>query len=151
MTSLRIPPELSGRIELHAGRTYPEECCGVLLGTEVAGKRLVLETLEIDNSQGENRRRRFLVTPDQYRRAEHQAAERHLELLGFYHSHPDHPAAPSAFDTEHALPWFSYLIVSVNKGRADRATSWVLEETRAQFAEQPLAYGTQLEGASSLK
>jgi proteasome lid subunit RPN8/RPN11 len=138
MNAAKIPDSLYQRIAAHAERTYPEECCGVMLGSDTGGERMVQDTIEIDNSQDANRRRRFLVSPEQYRNAEQQAGERHLELLGFYHSHPDHPAVPSAFDTEHALPWFTYVIVSVAGGTAARATAWVLEEDRARFAEQTL-------------
>lgn len=138
MTSMRMPDMLFRQIAVHAERTYPEECCGLMLGLQTGDEREVRETLEIDNSQDANRRRRFLISPEQYREAERLAAERNLELLGFYHSHPDHPAAPSDFDTEHALPWFTYVIMSVAEGKADRATAWVLEEDRVRFAEQPL-------------
>ncbi len=151
MTEMRIAEALFRRIAYHAERTYPEECCGVLLGTDNGKERLVEETIEIDNSQDANRQRRFLISSDQYRKAERQAAERHLELLGFYHSHPDHPAAPSAFDTEHALPWFTYVIISVRKGNADRATAWVLEEDRARFIEQPLSTQAPRERVSVMK
>lgn len=151
MSSIRIPDDLFRRIAAHGEQTYPEECCGVMLGAELAGERVVQETIEIDNSQDENRRRRFLITPDQYRKAERQAAKRNMELLGFYHSHPDHPAAPSAFDTDHAFPWFTYVIVSILKGKADRVTAWVLEEDRARFAEQALVIGARAEQISTLK
>lgn len=149
--TMRIPGDLFQLIAAHGERTYPEECCGVMLGKQVGNERVVQETIEIDNSQDANRRRRFLISPEQYSRAERQASERNLDLLGFYHSHPDHPAAPSAFDTEHALPWFTYMIVSVSKGKADRATAWVLEEDRARFAEQPISTRAFSEPASSVK
>ncbi len=139
MMSMRIPGALFQRIASHGERTYPEECCGVMLGKQIGNDRVVQETIEIDNRQDVNRRRRFLISPEQYRIAERRAGEHNLDLLGFYHSHPDHPAAPSAFDTEHALPWFTYVIVSVATGKTDRATAWVLEEDRARFAEQPLS------------
>ena len=139
MIGVKIPGELFGKIAAHAERTYPEECCGVMLGREAGGERVVQELVEIDNRQDTNRRRRFLITPQQYRDAEGQAAEKNLDLLGFYHSHPDHPAAPSAFDTEHALPWFTYVIVSVAHGHASNTTAWVLEEDRGRFAALPLA------------
>ena len=151
MTPVRIRDIVFQQIEGHAEKTYPEECCGVMLGRETGDEREIQETIEIDNSQDANRRRRFLVSPEQYRKAERQAAERNLELLGFYHSHPDHPAAPSAFDTEHALPWFTYVIVSVAKGKADSATAWVLEEDRARFAEQSLRIRATAERVSSAK
>ena len=151
MTSMSISETLFRRIAGHAGRTYPEECCGVLLGTEIGGGRFVHEILEIDNSQDANRRRRFLISPAQYRDAERQAEERRQTLLGFYHSHPDHPAIPSAFDTEHALPWFTYMIVSVAGGKAGHASAWMLEEDRRRFAEQPLAIDTRPQRPSNVK
>lgn len=138
MTGMAIPDKVFRQIAAHGERSYPEECCGVMLGKETGSDRIVREVIEIDNTQESNRQRRFLITPAQYRKAEQQAAERQLDVLGFYHSHPDHPAAPSAFDTEHALPWFTYVIVSIVKGKADRTTAWVLEESRVRFAEQSL-------------
>jgi proteasome lid subunit RPN8/RPN11 len=151
MTELKISEELFRRIAAHAERTYPEECCGMMLGKEMSGGRIVREVVDIDNVQDENRRRRFLISPEQYRNAERQAEERKLDLLGFYHSHPDHPAAPSAFDTEHAFPWFSYVIVSVARGVAGDATAWVLGETRLKFEDQPLLVQPDTERVASLK
>ena len=110
---IRLSEELIQQIEHHGETTYPEECCGALFGSEIEGVNTVTSILEIDNSQGENRARRFLVTPQQYLRIERLATERGTALLGFYHSHPDHPARPSAFDTEHALPSLTYVIVSI--------------------------------------
>jgi proteasome lid subunit RPN8/RPN11 len=151
MTEVKITEELFRQIALHAEGTYPEECCGMILGNEGSGQRLVREIIAIDNVQDENRRRRFLISPEQYRAAERQAAERGLDLLGFYHSHPDHPAAPSAFDTEHALPWFTYLIISVIKGEAEHATAWVLEEDRGRFTGQRLDIDSRWERVASMK
>jgi len=135
---MKISGEALGLINAHGERDYPEECCGMLLGSQREGVRVIEEVVEIDNSQGENRRRRFLITPRQYIEAEKTAALRNRELLGFYHSHPDHPALPSSFDTEHALPWFIYVIVSVQQRQAAAITAWVLSETRSQFEEVPL-------------
>jgi proteasome lid subunit RPN8/RPN11 len=135
---IHLADELGRSIQEHAERAYPEECCGVLLGTAAAGSRDVREILAIDNSQDHNRHRRFLVTPEQYRAAERAAGEKSLEILGFYHSHPDHPAVPSAFDTEHALPWFVYVIVRVEGGRATDVTAWMLEEDRRRFAPRSI-------------
>ena len=136
---MKIAEEALYQIKAHGERTYPEECCGVMLGAELEHGREVQSIIEIDNSQEENRKRRFFVTPEQYRHAERAAAEQQKTLLGFYHSHPDHPAKPSAFDTEHALPWFSYIIVSVLQGRADKVTSWRLSQDRGQFEENLLS------------
>jgi len=137
---IRIAPDLLGAIHAHAGATYPEECCGALLG-RAGDERIVTAVVPIDNAREDERRRRFLVTPDDYRRVEGEAARRGLDLLGFYHSHPDHPARPSEYDREHALPWHSYVIVAVAAGRAGDTTSWVLSDDRAHFEAEALATG----------
>ena len=135
---INISKELAQKISFHGEKTYPEECCGAILGIDQDGVRMVKEVHEIHNAQDASRDRRFLVTPDQYQNAERAAKEKHFELLGFYHSHPNHPAEPSQFDLEHAMPWFSYVIVSVMGGRAGHMTAWVLNESRKRFDEQSL-------------
>src|SRR5207247_8093258 len=129
MTVIKIPEQLIHQISLHGEMTYPDECCGVLLGIQQDGSQIVREILATENSQDASRHRRFYITPEQYQNAEHLAADKLLELLGFYHSHPDHPAIPSAFDTEQALPWFTYLIFSVVKCRMEGISVLVLIET----------------------
>ncbi len=138
---IQLPEEMQHRIELHGEQAYPEECCGILLGFDNDGDRQVEEIVEIDNHQDENRRRRFLITPDQYRKAEQAAKEKNMQLLGFYHSHPDHPAIPSTFDREHALPWFDYIIVSIQNGRATGMASWLLNEDRSRFLQNEIIVG----------
>jgi proteasome lid subunit RPN8/RPN11 len=124
-------------MERHAIEAYPEECCGVLLGNEHDGEhREIVDILEITNARSDNRARRFLVTPDDYRYAEEQARTRHCSLVGWYHSHPDHPAQPSEFDREHALPWFSYVIISVMRGATDAVRSWRLTDDRSGYTEE---------------
>ena len=135
---VHITEKIVKKIEYHGERTYPEECCGILLGKSEEGNHYIVDCLEMDNHQDENRRRRFLITPDQYRFAERTAKNMNSELLGFYHSHPDHPAAPSAFDTDHALPWFTYLIVGVDQGKAAAMTAWKLNDGHTLFLEQTL-------------
>ncbi len=139
---VRISKESVRNIEDHGKETYPEECCGILLGTNDGDERVILDVAGLDNHQEENRRRRFLVTPKQYLEAERTASERGLQLLGFYHSHPDHPAIPSEFDREHALPWFIYIVLSVDHGAPKTMTSWLLSESRERFVEIPLSVGS---------
>jgi proteasome lid subunit RPN8/RPN11 len=141
---ITIAEPLRREIERHGEQTYPEECCGILLGTEENGEMVITALERIDNSQDANRRRRFLITAPQYARAEARARTAGLTLLGFYHSHPDHPARPSDFDTEHALPWFVYIIVSIASGHAAAMTAWQLEEERQHFIEQTLSQETVL-------
>jgi proteasome lid subunit RPN8/RPN11 len=119
----------------HGRDTYPHECCGAMLGRD----GVVVEAFPLPNTTEEGPRRRFLVRPQDYRAAERLAAERGLDLLGFYHSHPDHPARPSQYDLDHAWPVFSYVIVSVRDGVAHELTSWRLRDDRSVFDEEPVA------------
>lgn len=130
---IRINKDLFDKIRIHGERTYDEECCGAILGESQNGFKFIHNVIPFDNQKNENRERRYLISPDQYRESEKIAVENNFELLGFYHSHPDHPSEPSKFDTDHALPWFLYLIVSVQKGRAESLTAWQLNEDRERF------------------
>ena len=125
-------------IGAHARRSYPEECCGVLLGRDGDGVASVSAVVEIQNARGEERERRFLVRPQDYLAAERAAAGRGLLLLGFYHSHPDHPARPSAIDLGHAWPNLHYLIVAVARGEPGEMTAWTLREDRSAFVPERL-------------
>jgi cysteine synthase B len=133
--SLRIAGDSLLDIRRHGERAYPDECCGALIGGRAGD---AVEAYALSNTTDGERRRRFLVGPGEYREAEARAAATHRELVGFYHSHPDHPAVPSAFDLEHAWPNLSYLIVSVRDGRAAEARSWRLRADRSGFDEEQL-------------
>jgi proteasome lid subunit RPN8/RPN11 len=121
-------------IRRHGEETYPHECCGALVGTGDD----VRHAVALPNTTEEGPRRRFLVRPSDYRMAEQRAGELGGELLGFYHSHPDHPARPSQFDLDHAWPTFAYVIVAVASGRAGDMTVWYLKEDRSSFDEGEL-------------
>ena len=101
---------------------------------------VVSGTCALPNTTEEGPRRRFRVRPEDYRDAERRAAERGAELLGFYHSHPDHPARPSQYDLDHAWPFFSYIIVAVRAGKPEAMTSWRLREDRSAFDPERLTY-----------
>ena len=135
LPALRVWPAARAQIHAHAASAYPDECCGALLGA-VPGEADA--ALPLENVTAAGRRRRFLVDPEAYRRAEAEADRTGRRLLGFYHSHPDHPAEPSAFDLEHAWPNLSYAIVSVRHGRIEGLRSWRLRGDRSQFDEEPL-------------
>lgn len=135
---IRLEGGTAAAVRRHAAETYPDECCGAMLGRSEDGVRTVARVVRIDNARTDSARNRFLVTDRDYLRAERRAAEEGLELIGFYHSHPDHPARPSRYDLEHAFPAFSYVIVSVDAGRPDRMTSWVLRDDRSAFAQEDL-------------
>ena len=99
---------------------------------------MVTEALALPNSTEEGPRRRFLVRPIDYRAAERRAAQLGAELVGFYHSHPDHPARPSRYDLDHAWPVFAYVIVAVEGGEPRALTSWRLRDDRSAFDEEPV-------------
>jgi proteasome lid subunit RPN8/RPN11 len=142
---IRIAPDLIAAIRAHAERDYPSECCGALLGRagsapSPASTKWVLALEPVENRrEAEAASRRFLITADDYRAIERVAREKSLDVLGFYHSHPDQPARPSEYDREHALPSFSYVIVSVRDGRAGELTSWTLEDDRNAFTPESVA------------
>ena len=123
------------RIEGHALQTYPEECCGFLFGTESPTEFQIFRAQSVSNERAGSRTHRYLVTPDQFLKAEDQAEKWDYQLLGGYHSHPDHPASPSQFDLEHALPGFVYLILSVYEGYLETWRWWMLADDHQQFDE----------------
>jgi proteasome lid subunit RPN8/RPN11 len=137
--AITLPAHVAGAINAHGSETYPNECCGALIGRD----GVVSETLALPNTTEEGPRRRFLVRPTDYRAAEARATEVGQELLGFYHSHPDHPARPSQYDLDHAWPFFSYVIVSILNGNAADMRSWRLREDRSQFDEEAIDNANQ--------
>ena len=129
--ALTITPAVDESIRRHGQETYPHECCGALVGRDDR----VADVVPLPNTTEEGPRRRFLVRPADYREAERKAGELGGELLGFYHSHPDHPARPSQYDLDHAWPTFAYIIVAVAQGAATDMTVWFLIEDRSSFDE----------------
>jgi len=147
-----ISAELAQKIREHGVETYPYECCGALLGRDlgltenaVADKkshsvsREVLSLFPLVNRRDDSPRNRFSVTADDVRDAEKTASAQGLEVIGWYHSHPDHPARPSDYDRDHAWPWYSYIIVSVHTGVPQDMTSWRLKDDRSGFLEEKIA------------
>jgi proteasome lid subunit RPN8/RPN11 len=121
-------------IREHGIRDYPYECCGLLLGRYTTDRKFVSETYPISNAREESaKRNRFLITPDELLRGERYAREHDLEVVGFYHSHPDSPAVPSQYDLEHAWPTYSYIIVSTSANEARDLFSWEQEPDRSRF------------------
>ncbi|HEU4682081.1 MAG TPA: M67 family metallopeptidase [Gemmatimonadales bacterium] len=127
--TLRLSGALVEEIRRAGEGAYPAECCGVVAGHPGEVKE-VIKLVPMMNRRTDDPHR-YLISPDDLRRVESELRSSGLEVLGSYHSHPDHPAAPSAFDTEHAWPWYSYVIVRVAGGRAAEVTSWVLNDDRS--------------------
>jgi proteasome lid subunit RPN8/RPN11 len=136
--SLRLRAIHTEQVHTHLCRAYPEEGCGVLVGRDEGTERIVERVIPLDNRRDEERSRRYLIPPEELLGVERDAREAGLDVLGFFHSHPDHPARPSAFDLEHAWPYYSYLIVSVAQGRVAAAASWRLAPDRTRFEPESI-------------
>lgn len=122
----------------HGEATFPEECCGFLIGRAAAEATVVERVLPVDNERQDSRHNRYVIEPDTVLAAHKEARAAGADVVGYYHSHPDHPSRPSDFDREHAWPGLSYLIVSVMKGRVADARSWRLADDRERFDEEIL-------------
>lgn len=125
-------------IRLHGVETFPDECCGALIA--VGGR--IVEAFRLDNTTSGGAARRFRIGPDGYRQAEANARARGGTLAGFYHSHPNEAARPSAYDLEHAWPNFTYVIISVRAGTPGDITVWHLRDDRSGFDEGELIWPT---------
>jgi proteasome lid subunit RPN8/RPN11 len=126
-------------INRHGETEYPNECCGAVLGRFEDGKKTAHEILPISNKREDSaKHNRFLIRSQEFLYCEKTARKAELEIIGFYHSHPDHPAEPSQYDLDHALPVYSYIIVAVAAGKADKMTSWELQHDRTKFLEEPI-------------
>src|ERR1700688_2455933 len=144
---LLLNEALTKEIGTHGARHYPNETCGALLGLDGSAgdtggspRREVRALFPLTNRRDDSPRHRFSVTADDVRAAERAAVAGGLELVGWYHSHPDHPARPSEYDREHAWPWYSYVIVSVAAGEAREMTSWQLSDDRSAFQPEEIAW-----------
>ena len=138
--TLEIPQDLLAEIQTHGEAAYPEEGAGLLLGN-LDGERMRVSALFklANRREASARRNRYALAPDDYLQGEAEAARLGLDLIGVFHSHPDHPHRPSEFDREWAWPTFAYLITSVHKGRAISSRAWRLQEDRSSFQEEPIA------------
>jgi proteasome lid subunit RPN8/RPN11 len=140
-TTLWISGHLAEKIRAHGAETYPHECCGALLGrdSELESQDAVREVLglfPLINRRGDSPRNRFSVTAEDVLEADKAARQQGVEVIGWYHSHPDHPARPSQYDRDHAWPWYSYIIVSVQNGAPQDMTSWRLNDDRQEFSPE---------------
>lgn len=136
---IRIPKTILKQIHTHGEASYPHEGAGLMLGKDQAGQRVVTDLLELENAREETaRHNRYLLTAEDMLRGEKEADRLGLDIVGIFHSHPDHPNRPSEFDREWAIPWYSYLITSVVEGKAAGSRSWRLREDRSRFIEESL-------------
>ena len=137
---LVLNPALETLIKSEGEKSYPDECCGVLIGKVTGEDEKIAKLAQpITNASEDGEQyHRFLIRPEDMMEAERTARKAKLDVIGFYHSHPDHPAKPSDYDKEHALPFYSYVIVPVEKGGAKDMTSWELTADRANFMPEKI-------------
>lgn len=134
---LEITADLLKQIHQHGENAYPAEGAGFLLGNSSTDVRVATAILELSNAREQSaQHNRYLLTPQDMLRSEQEAARLGIDVIGVFHSHPDHPNQPSEFDCQWAMPWFSYIITSVNQGTAAGSRCWRLTDDRAQFVEE---------------
>ena len=142
MNAVRLTPSLRAAIAQHARATYPDECCGFLIGlpepATPEGPRTITAVRPAANDYAGERRRRFEIRPEELRDEERRVGDAGLAVLGFYHSHPDHPARPSEFDRDHAWPWYAYLVASVTREAVPAIGAFELDPDTQEFRELPL-------------
>jgi len=135
---IQIPKKVLNSILQEAKKGYPNECCGLLIGKNENGKKKVISITPITNINKTRMQDRYEMDPRELEAADNAARQKSVEIIGIYHSHPDHPPRPSAFDQERAWPVYSYMIVAVEKGVKFEAQSWVLEDWGGEFQEEVL-------------
>jgi proteasome lid subunit RPN8/RPN11 len=149
MTGVLIGEEERRAIYAHGEQAYPRECCGMLLG-KMHDKLKVVEAVKpLDNASTDASEKRFLIPPHEVLQGEREARKSGLEIIGFYHSHPDAAASPSEYDLENAWPWLSYVIVSVRQAQAGELRSWTLRDDRSRFDPEEILSKMQGENDGS--
>ena len=138
MSRILLAPADLEAIGRHGEASYPEECCGFLIGRAGEEETVVERIVSVANERQDSRHNRFLIHPETVLAAHQEARAAGLDVVGYYHSHPDHPARPSEFDREHAWPGLSYVIVSVAGGKVAEARSWRLSDDRDRFEEEAI-------------
>jgi proteasome lid subunit RPN8/RPN11 len=140
---IEISKEHIEEIKAHAQKDYPHECCGIILGKFNQGEKSVKQIISISNEKDEKyRHNRYLITSNDILKTEIYAQKQGLDIVGFYHSHPDCSANPSDFDKDHALPVYSYFIVSVINGVAKDFTVSQLLDDRSKFVLEKISTRT---------
>lgn len=136
--AIKLKSEQLEQIRKHGEQTYPHECCGFLLGTSEGETNVLAEVYAAENERQDSRETRYLITPQQYKRADDYARSRGLGVIGYYHSHPDHPAEPSGYDLDHSSwPGESYIIVAVEQGKAAALNSFTKPDY-TQFVQEEI-------------
>jgi proteasome lid subunit RPN8/RPN11 len=140
-----IPKTVVAAIVEHARESFPEECCGFLIGS-VTEPRRVTEARRARNAAKENRSRRYRIDPLELLHADEDARAKGLDLIGIYHSHPNHPAVPSDYDESHASGWYTYAIQSLANREPRELTAWRFDDSARRFEPEELRIRTGRRG-----
>ena len=137
MALLGIDNDKLNDIKNQVKRNYPLECCGLLVGTNTS-ERKVVEVRQVENKNTDRTHDRYEIEGKEFMKVDKEAKKKGLQIIGIYHSHPDHPAVPSAFDTEHAWTGYSYLIIAIEKREKIDVKAWVFNDEKKQFEEEEI-------------
>lgn len=157
MRDVILPKPLLEEMKSHARESYPDECCGFLLSSsperEASEDRRIEEVERARNEFNGERRRRFMIRPEELREVERRGERTGRAVVGFYHSHPDHPPRPSQFDLEHAWPWYTYLVLAVTARDFPGVGAFeldpdrpVFQEVRLHAADSPFSHRSMTQG-----
>lgn len=135
---IHIKKKHMDEIEAHGKEGYPHEVCGIILGIAGSEKNETLQLRRATNLNSDRAHDRYELDPKDLLRAEKDARDADMEIIGFYHSHPDHPDIPSEFDRERAWPSYSYIIISVMGGKETSTKSWLLNDESQAFEEEKI-------------
>ena len=154
MRPIRIPSSLVERMATHARSTYPDECCGFLVAesdpADGRAPRTIVDAEAVPNDYEGERRRRFLLRPEELRKAERRLEGTGRAIAGFYHSHPDHPGRPSQYDLEHAWPWYTYVVLGIDASAVREARAFELDPDALVFREVAMAVEDDVPAAAEV-
>ena len=137
---IRIEPGAWQEMVAHARATYPNECCGAMLGVIEDGGKTVQVALQLDNAYEGAQRSRYELRPQDLLRADKEARSRRLDVVGIYHSHPDCDAYFSETDLKNSCPWYSFVVLSIRGGQFDHANSWLPDAEQTKAEREELSY-----------
>jgi proteasome lid subunit RPN8/RPN11 len=137
---IQVDPEPWQAMVEHARRAYPNECCGAMLGSADSGKKTVRVAMALENSFAGAQAARYELRPEDLLAADRAARERRMDLIGIYHSHPDCDAYFSKTDLENSCPWYSFIVLSIQKGEFHHANSWLPNFEQTEAAKEELIY-----------
>lgn len=137
---IHIEPDAWQRMIAHARATYPNECCGAMLGDLDGGRKIVKVAMPLENVSSGPQRVHYELRSQDLLNADHEARRRNLDLVGIYHSHPDCAAYFSETDLKNSCPWYSFVVLSMQNGEFDHANSWLPNEEQTAAAPEELSY-----------